>query len=202
MDVGCGTGNLTLKLAAQKCELTAVDLSQPMLDILKEKLRKSKMQATVICENIDTYLEQVNRTFDIITLSSVLHHLPNYFDTLGKLTELTNPNGVIYITHEPSGIATHPNYLRKNFYTLDSLLWRYVSGVWRYQRPSIDWEYSDYHAHHGFDSLDVINFLKEHGFTVTKQKFYAAAMKLGLNNALDNTLFRPKTHFSVIAQKI
>jgi len=201
LDVGCGTGNLTLKLAAKNCDLTAVDLSQPMLEILMQKLHKQKIQAMVFCENIDTYLERVESHFDIVTLSSVLHHLPNYLDTLDKLTWLTNPGGVIYITHEPSGIAAHPNSLRNNFYALDSLLWRYISGAWRIQRPTIDWEYSDYHAHHGFGSPEVINFLEERGFEIKKQIFYTATMKLGLSNAIDNILFRPKTHFCAIAQK-
>jgi ubiquinone/menaquinone biosynthesis C-methylase UbiE len=163
-------------------------------------VRRLEAQVQLLCENVDAYLERSNSRFDIITLSSVLHHLPNYFGTLENLTRVLKPGGVLYLTHEPSGITAPANALRRKFYSLDSLLWRYVSGAWRYRRPKIDWQYSDYHAHHGFNSQRVIGFLEGLGFKIKQQALYSATMKLGLSNALDHLIFRPKTHFSVIAR--
>jgi ubiquinone/menaquinone biosynthesis C-methylase UbiE len=199
LDVGCGTGNLTMKFVAQNCETTAIDLSQPMLEKLAEKLRRQDAKANIVCENIDTYLERWTGKYDMITLSSVLHHLPNYYATLENLTRFFNPGGVLYITHEPSGIDAPSNPVREKLYSLDSLLWRYISGAWRYRRPKIDWQYSDYHAHHGFNGQGVLGFLEERGFKIIKHAFYSATMRLGINNAIDHLIFRPKTHFSVIA---
>src|SRR5665647_1031796 len=41
LDVGCGTGNFSVKLAHQGCQITGIDLSAEMLKVAREKARQN-----------------------------------------------------------------------------------------------------------------------------------------------------------------
>lgn len=40
LDVGCGTGNFSIKLAKKGCKVVGIDISEEMLDIAREKVRQ------------------------------------------------------------------------------------------------------------------------------------------------------------------
>ncbi|TCS85230.1 methyltransferase family protein, partial [Keratinibaculum paraultunense] len=39
MDVGCGTGNFSIKLAKMGCEVVGIDVSKEMLKVAEEKAK-------------------------------------------------------------------------------------------------------------------------------------------------------------------
>jgi ubiquinone/menaquinone biosynthesis C-methylase UbiE len=65
LDVGCGTGNMSIKLAAYFKHIYGVDLSEQMLFEAGEKFRSERLNSILICQDM-RYLE-LNRTFDLIT---------------------------------------------------------------------------------------------------------------------------------------
>jgi len=170
LDIGCGTGNLTIKLLELGCQVIAVDLSQPMIDILQKKIarNKNKKAVTLICDNIDVLVNTIGETFDVITISSVLHHLPDYLPSLEKITRLLNKKGVIYITHEPFGKERNFQFFRRLLYIIDFNIWSLISGTRYNKLPKIDYSFSDYQIDHGFDSNLVINCLSENGCNILK----------------------------------
>jgi 2-polyprenyl-3-methyl-5-hydroxy-6-metoxy-1,4-benzoquinol methylase len=104
LDIGAGTGNITLKLFKLGfTNILALDISDEMMAILKKKTA-DKLKYKV--SDIDSFLASNKKKYKIITVSSVLHHLPNYSQTFSKLLEILDDGGTIYITHEP--------FLRKN----------------------------------------------------------------------------------------
>jgi len=96
LDVGCGTGNLTLRLLKMGFYVTAVDLGQEYLDILKKKYKGKHLK--IICKNIDDV--EFNQKFDFICTYSTLHHLPDYLKTIEKLCNLLRKGGILYMDHE------------------------------------------------------------------------------------------------------
>lgn len=72
MDFGAGTGLLTSKVAAQVDRITAVDVSQSMLDKLIEKVELNGKVET-ICQDIT--IKSLDIQFDLIVSAMAMHHV-------------------------------------------------------------------------------------------------------------------------------
>jgi 2-polyprenyl-3-methyl-5-hydroxy-6-metoxy-1,4-benzoquinol methylase len=72
LELGCGTGEFTLRLASSGCELTAVDLSEASVVRCRERAGDA---AEVVVGNIETGDGLEGRSFDAIVGVSVLHHV-------------------------------------------------------------------------------------------------------------------------------
>lgn len=103
LDIGCGAGNLTLKLLQQRdymdCDL--LDLSAPMLE------RAHKRVASVCRGNVQIFEGDIRDfvpeecNYDIILAAAVLHHLRDAYDwedTFRKIFTLLAPGGSFWIT--------------------------------------------------------------------------------------------------------
>lgn len=65
LDVACGTGNVTVKVAKNFKEVFAVDLSEDMLTEAYDKLEKENINCNLICQDMsELYL---SKEFDLIT---------------------------------------------------------------------------------------------------------------------------------------
>jgi ubiquinone/menaquinone biosynthesis C-methylase UbiE len=77
LDIGCGTGLLSLKFLTKKdCTITAIDSSPQMLKVFQEKIEKFHLAEKIHCiqesaENMDFKPDQ----FDIIAATVSLHHV-------------------------------------------------------------------------------------------------------------------------------
>ena len=65
LDVACGTGNVTLRLAKHFKDVYAVDLSEDMLREAFNKLKENRIKGKIICQDMTEL--QLNRKFDLIT---------------------------------------------------------------------------------------------------------------------------------------
>lgn len=65
LDIACGTGNVTEKLAKNFKESFAVDLSDDMLREAFNKLKKEKIKCQLVCQDMSEL--SLNRKFDLIT---------------------------------------------------------------------------------------------------------------------------------------
>ena len=104
LDVGAGTGRLTLEFARRGWDVTALDCSREMLRVLGDRyqmLPDSKGSLSLMVASAEEFMAEDDRQFDLIAFSSVLHHLPGGLEILevaaGRLTE----GGCLYITQEP-----------------------------------------------------------------------------------------------------
>ncbi len=52
VDLCCGTGEMTIRLAKQKCKMIGMDLSQDMLNVARDKARKNFQNIIFIQENV------------------------------------------------------------------------------------------------------------------------------------------------------
>lgn len=102
LDMCTGTGQSIIDIAERNpnAEITAVDLSPEMLEIARQDIRKRKLRniQTMLSDATDTKLP--DNSFDIITISLVLHELPSDLAAkiLAEARRLLKDDGTLIIT--------------------------------------------------------------------------------------------------------
>ena len=96
LDIACGTGNVTIRLAKYFKNIYGVDLSEDMLREAFDKFKEARIKGKIICQDMTEL--SLNKEFDLITsvLDSTnyitdLNDLQNYFN--GVYTHLKS-NGL------------------------------------------------------------------------------------------------------------
>jgi SAM-dependent methyltransferase len=97
LELGCGTGEFTTRLAESGCELTAVDISEASVARCRERVGD---RAQVLVGNIETGEGLEGREFEAIVGVSVLHHV-DVRATLAALVPLVRAGGRFAFT-EPN----------------------------------------------------------------------------------------------------
>jgi 2-polyprenyl-3-methyl-5-hydroxy-6-metoxy-1,4-benzoquinol methylase len=179
LDLGCGTGNLTLKYLARGYSVKAVDLSPEMVARLRAKVPASCRPRIDIqvCDACVAVSDPATRqTYDLVSFSSVLHHLPDYNLVVERALEQLKPGGLLWVCHEPLKISKCQGSASKRI--LGTLL-QLVDSLYIYARKAmvyglktlrtrrlvhrIDYSWSDYHAIKGIDTNDLIRRIKDRG---------------------------------------
>jgi SAM-dependent methyltransferase len=100
LDVGCGTGTLAGRLAASGLDMTGLDPSQGMLDVLEETHPGVRG-----VRGSGTQLPFEDRSFDLAITVAALHHVADPEDvrkTLVEMVRVLRPGGRIVIwDHNP-----------------------------------------------------------------------------------------------------
>jgi len=110
LDTGCGTGNLTIKLA-EKNKVIALDLNTSMLEIAAEK---TKQNSNVTFKKGDvTKLPFGNNTFDVVTSVNVLYHLDNPIDAIKEAERVLKYGGLFIIASPLKGAALSKEFVDK-----------------------------------------------------------------------------------------
>lgn len=65
LDVGCGTGNFSIKLAQKGCKVTGIDISEKMLHIARKKAKMAGLN--IEFKKVDVYdLDFIDESFDAV----------------------------------------------------------------------------------------------------------------------------------------
>jgi ubiquinone/menaquinone biosynthesis C-methylase UbiE len=98
LDVGAGTGNLSLRFLAAGCRVCAADVSARSLEQLMRKAPHGSPISTSLLT--DDRLPFAAASFDIVGTYSVLHHIPDYLLAVREMVRVLRPGGLLYIDHE------------------------------------------------------------------------------------------------------
>ena len=124
IDVGCGTGELALALAAKlgtRASVVGVDRNDKSLAVARERARKWKIN-NVIFKHVDLTKDKLpNGFFDFVFSIGVIHHIPETKKMFDKLVKITKTGG--YIT---TGFYNPYGMMRKR---LERQLLKILAGV-------------------------------------------------------------------------
>jgi tRNA (cmo5U34)-methyltransferase len=142
LDIGCGAGNYTLKMLSKVPGLNCVlnDLSMPMLQKAKERVKAQTKGGVTIIQDDMRNLDLPENHFDIILAAATLHHLRDDDDwelMFNKIYKALKPGGSFWV----SDLITHDSKPINNLFSdkyssyLDTLggpefrekVWNYVN---------------------------------------------------------------------------
>jgi ubiquinone/menaquinone biosynthesis C-methylase UbiE len=100
LDIGCGPGDVMLRLAAAapNLHITAVDGSAPMIELARKAARAAKLESRItFLQSRIPGLPLAHRSFDAILSKDLLHHLPDPLVLWKEARRLGKPGAVVYV---------------------------------------------------------------------------------------------------------
>jgi ubiquinone/menaquinone biosynthesis C-methylase UbiE len=98
LDVGCATGRLLQRLAeAGATHLCGVDLAPRILEVAAEKLSKTRTPVDLRTADAEDCLPWDHESFDVVTLTGVLHHFFRPRDALAEIRRVLRRGGRLLI---------------------------------------------------------------------------------------------------------
>ncbi|MFW5713514.1 MAG: class I SAM-dependent methyltransferase [Brevefilum sp.] len=95
LEIGCGTGIVSLGIAPQAGEVVGVDISPKMIALAEEKARKSNCE-NVTFQEADAYdLPFEDESFDIVLLTNLLHVVAEPTTVLKEAHRVLRTGGVL-----------------------------------------------------------------------------------------------------------
>ncbi len=96
IDVGCGTGNYSLELAALGCNVTGVDNSKKMIDIAIEKARSRNLKVNFLFADVSK-LPFGDDLFDAAVCVAAVEFFDNWQKGIDEIFRVVKPDGKIVI---------------------------------------------------------------------------------------------------------
>jgi len=137
LDVGCGGGELSLKIAARGCQVYGIDLSKDSINHANDLAKKSKITAKFQVADVLS-LPYPDGYFDKIVSSSCLEHFADDINSLKEMKRVLKPKGSVVLTTDSYLYLGMGNTGEKhkmlanvvNYYTADELKNRLeMSGI-------------------------------------------------------------------------
>jgi len=217
LDCGGGTGNLTLKMCARGWSVTVVDISDEMLDLLRKKARAMGHSPVLVSSSIEEFLEAARDKYDLVSFSSVLHHLFSYASVVERAASRVRSGGFFYSNYDPV-VPLRPR-LTRAFDSLDIAFAKLVldsrdvlPGIGRRIRklftPADPFlhrtvvtagDIAEYHAKTGLDDRELLRILQRNRFTVIEHMRYAAGRTPAIR--FFNRRLRLLENFKIIARR-
>ncbi len=95
LEIGCGTGKNTEWLITKCDSVLAIDISDDMLSIAKQKLTDKKV--SFINADITGNWNFTNEIFDLVVCSLVLEHIEDIKDVIKNIAAHLSIGGILYI---------------------------------------------------------------------------------------------------------
>ncbi len=149
LDIGCGPGYNSIRLARRGYKVTSADYSEAVLPLARENFAKANLDINPTREDILNLSYPAN-SFDLVLCQGVLMHVPELERAISELSRVVKPGGYIVleelnqgspeargmklawslfkpsitITRKPSGDECTSNFEGK------TLFWRYTNAKW------------------------------------------------------------------------
>lgn len=210
LDLGAGEGSATLLFLIYGARVVAVDSSSTQLETLKEKTKNFQNNISIQCKEVEIFTSSSKDLYDIITMNSFLHHIPNYLQLIEQLLPLLKSTGQFLFFQDPIRYDTL-DFFTKTFSRFSYYLWRIfggdlIGGTKRYLRrkhgiycDDIEEDNVEYHViRNGVDHKAITKLLEYNKFEVTIIAYFSTQNSffqyLGEMLGVKNT-------FAIIAKK-
>lgn len=135
IDLGAGSGFLTLAFVNEDVLVTAIDQSQKMLDVIASKLDDPSKVILIQGDVENTNLPRAS--FDYIVANMLLHHVENPKGLIASVKPLLKKGGKLIITdldkHNHEFLLTEQNDRWMGFEREDIALWYQAAGFQDFQ---------------------------------------------------------------------
>lgn len=159
LELGCGTGNLTVAVAERfpSAALTLVDAAPEMLAVSRSRLPATREVQLVEARFED--LELPTSSFDLVTSCISLHHVQDKGSLFGRLHALLQPGGTLL----------YADQMRGGTQRLHAINWQAMQRFWRQPGHLDQGEIAGLQEHadaHDFyvPILDQVRLLEAAGF--------------------------------------
>jgi len=174
LDLGDGEGSATLPLLKLGARVTAIDISQGMIDALMAKCADHKERLEAHCQDVLEAIESFkhdNRCFDIVIASSFLHHIPDYLELIERACTIISPRGQFLSFQDPLRYDSLGRFTRFAHDSWRLLQGDVIGGIKRRLRRNkgtfldIPEDNTEYHyLRGGVDQDAIMELFKELGF--------------------------------------
>lgn len=151
LELACGTGLLSVKIAPTVKHLEATDFSQEMIAQAKKKTHSAKLHFSV---QDATKLPYAPKTFDAVIISNALHIMPDPEAALDNIRRVLKDGGIL---------------IAPTFTAAGSLGGRIKNRIM---------ELSGFKVFHKWTPESFLAFLKENGFVIQKSEVLSGALTL------------------------
>lgn len=151
LDVGCGAGKTSLRLARLGFRVTGIDISDARIAEARERARAEGATITFRVGDAEE-LDLPAESFDAICCTAILHHLPDVERDLATFHKLLKPGGSLLAT-EP-GLLNPLAFVRRRFFP--------TSVHTPDERPFVPWQF--------------FAMFRRHFRHVTGQHFYVVSL--------------------------
>jgi len=118
LDLGCGTGNNSIRLAKLGFSVTGIDISSKSIQVAERKAREENIDIIFRVEDAEAMTFKPN-TFDICFCGAILHHFQNLENVAKELFRITRKGGIV-CSYDPNALHPYPyfthNILNKRFH--------------------------------------------------------------------------------------
>lgn len=98
LDIGCATGRLLHKLAKHGyTNLSGVDLAPRIIEVTRKKLSNYKVNLNLKTADSEDKLPWPDNSFDVITLTGVIHHFYRLYEALKEAYRTLDNQGKLII---------------------------------------------------------------------------------------------------------
>lgn len=107
LDIGCGGGILSEKLALHGAKVTGIDISNSLINIAKTHSKLKNLKIIYKNYDINTFCKENNKKFDIIICMEILEHINKKNSFFKNLKFLSTSNGLLFISSINKTIETY-----------------------------------------------------------------------------------------------
>ena len=180
LEIGCGTGFLSLELARAGNNVRGIDVSKKSIQEANHNLHKVKKneKLNLIFEVQDANYINKEKKYDTVIFFRSLHHFSNVSKLLNQISKIINKNGILIIC-EP---------MRQNFNKLNSifsLIFRLVLETWEPFKEKIP-------------SKINYKFFKNYEKIITNEYTYKSKKNSYIQSPMDNSTDDPDKVLKIV----
>jgi 2-polyprenyl-6-hydroxyphenyl methylase / 3-demethylubiquinone-9 3-methyltransferase len=98
LDIGCGGGILSEKMAALGGMVTGIDMSEKVLRVAKDHAEKNNINCDYQQSTAEAFAKEHANTFDIITCLEMLEHVPEPSAIIQACQQMLKPGGTLFFS--------------------------------------------------------------------------------------------------------
>jgi 2-polyprenyl-3-methyl-5-hydroxy-6-metoxy-1,4-benzoquinol methylase len=213
LDLGCGTGRLTVELAERGYNVYGADINLDVIGIAKDKANNRNVSAHFAIAQAE-FLPFNSGVFDICVADSVLEHVADWKKTLAEVARVLKPGGIAYFD-AANGLCPFPTEVKyiPCFGYIPAKIRRWITGIIVARFPSLV-DYSLTPAQYWFTPTGLRKAVAELGFKKSwdlfdivsrdeiPHRYRFASLCLPLLKKIPHLYFRDIAHFPLLAVRL